>query len=241
MSRILVIDDEALFARALSIGLRARGYDVGWASSAVKGLELAARQHPDVVLLDLGLPDLDGLEVLSALRAWTTAPVIVLSARSQEQAKVEALDSGADDYVTKPFGMEELLARVRTVLRRDASAGSSATIVTPHFTVDRAGKTVTDGDGQLVRLTPTEWHMVEILSRNLGRLVPHRQLLREVWGPQYEQELEYLRVYVGRIRRKLEPDPARPRYFITEAGMGYRFQVPDNPELPVGGAIPDPL
>lgn len=229
MSRILVIDDEVLFARALSIGLRARGYDVGWAASGSSGLESAARQHPDVVLLDLGLSDLDGLDVLQALRAWTTVPVIVLSARTQEQAKVEALDGGADDYVTKPFGMEELLARVRSVLRHDANVGGGATIVTADFTIDRAAKQVTDRDGTPVRLTPTEWHMVEILSRHLGRLVPHRKLLQEVWGPQYEEELDYLRVYMGRIRRKLEPDPSRPRYFITEAGMGYRFQVPDSP------------
>ncbi len=229
MSRILVIDDEAPFARALSISLRARGYEVGWAASGSTGLEAAAREHPDVVLLDLGLPDLDGLDVLRGLRAWTTAPVIVLSARSQEHTKVEALDDGADDYVTKPFGMEELLARVRAALRRDASAGGSATIVTDDFTVDRASKQVTDRDGKPVRLTPTEWNMVEILSRHAGRLVPHRQMLQEVWGPQYEDELEYLRVYVGRIRRKLEPDPARPRYFITEPGMGYRFRVPDQP------------
>lgn len=223
--RLLVIDDEAPFARALSIGLRARGYNVDWAASGQAGLDVAARERPDLILLDLGLPDLDGVEVLQALRGWTTTPVIVLSARSHEQAKVQALDSGADDYVTKPFGMDELLARVRTALRRSAPSAEQAKIVTAHFTIDLAGQRVLDGDGSQVRLTPTEWHMVEILARHVGKLVSQRQLLREVWGPQYENEFEYLRVYLGRIRRKLEPDASRPRYFITEPGMGYRLDA----------------
>ena len=225
MSRILVIDDEAPFARALSIGLRARGYDVEWAATGRNGLEVAAREHPDVILLDLGLPDLDGVDVLQALRAWTTTPVIVLSARSHEQAKVEALDCGADDYVTKPFGMDELVARVRTALRRGAPTEDRARIVTEHFTIDLLNEQVADPDGQPVRLTPTEWHMVAILARNPGKLISQRQLLQEVWGPQYEKELDYLRSYMGRIRRKLEPDPSRPRYFHTEPGMGYRFVI----------------
>lgn len=227
MSRILVIDDEAPFARALSIGLRARGYDVEWAATGRNGLEVAAREHPDVILLDLGLPDLDGVDVLQALRAWTTTPVIVLSARSHEQAKVEALDCGADDYVTKPFGMDELVARVRTALRRGAPTEDRARIVTEHFTIDLLNEQVADPDGQPVRLTPTEWHMVAILARNPGKLISQRQLLQEVWGPQYEKELDYLRSYMGRIRRKLEPDPSRPRYFHTEPGMGYRFVAPE--------------
>jgi two-component system KDP operon response regulator KdpE len=234
VSRLLVIDDEAPFARALSIGLRARGYDVDWAANGRAGLEAAARDHPDLILLDLGLPDLDGVEVLQALRTWTSTPVIVLSARSQEQAKVEALDFGADDYVTKPFGIDELLARVRTALRRGTPGDDQATITTEHFTVDLMGKQVTDSTGQKVRLTPTEWHMVEILSRHVGKLVSQRQLLQEVWGPQYENESDYLRVYMGRIRRKLEPDASRPRYFLTEPGMGYRFQVPDSAHSPGG-------
>ncbi|MHB2024302.1 MAG: response regulator [Mycobacteriales bacterium] len=225
MSRLLVIDDEVPFARAMAIGLRARGYEVEWAASGQAGLDLAAREHPNLILLDLGLPDLDGVEVLQALRGWTATPVIVLSARSHEQAKVQALDSGADDYVTKPFGMDELLARVRRALRRGIPVGEQARIVTSHFTVDLVGKRVLGENGRQVHLTPTEWHMVEILSRHVGRLVPQRQLLQEVWGPQYENEIDYLRVYMGRIRRKLEPDAARPRYFVTEPGMGYRLEL----------------
>ena len=230
--RLLVIDDEAPFARALSVGLRARGYDVDWATTGRVGLEVVARDHPDLILLDLGLSDLDGVEVLKALRTWTGTPVIILSARSQEQAKVEALDSGADDYVTKPFGIDELLARVRTALRRGTSGEDQATIATDHFTVDLVGKRVIDNERRQVRLTPTEWHVVEILSRHVGKLVSQRQLLQEVWGPQYENESYYLRVYMGRIRRKLEPDASRPRYFLTEPGMGYRFLVPDSTRAP---------
>ena len=227
MSHILVIDDEAPFARALSIGLRARGYEVEWAANGRSGLEVAARQHPDVILLDLGLPDLDGVDVLRGLRAWTATPVIVLSARSHEQAKVEALDCGADDYVTKPFGMDELVARVRTSLRRGAPTEDRARIATEHFTIDLLNEQVTDPSGQPVRLTPTEWRMIATLARNPGKLVSQRQLLQEVWGPQYERESDYLRSYMGRIRRKLEPNPSRPRYFHTEPGMGYRFVTPE--------------
>ena len=234
MSRLLVIDDEAPFTRALSIGLRARGYEVDWAASGRAGLDIAAREHPDLILLDLGLPDLDGVEVLQALRTWTTTPVIVLSARSQEHAKVVALDSGADDYVTKPFGMDELLARVRTALRRGMPGEDQATIATDHFTIDLVQKRVCDTAGQQVRLTPTEWHMVETLARHAGKLVSQRQLLQEVWGPHYENENDYLRVYMARIRRKLEPDASRPRYFLTEPGMGYRFQVPERIHVPDG-------
>jgi two-component system KDP operon response regulator KdpE len=227
MSHILVIDDEVAFARALSIGLRARGYEVEWAATGQNGLEVAARAHPDVILLDLGLPDLDGVDVLRGLRAWSSAPVIVLSARSQEQAKVEALDCGADDYVTKPFGMDELVARVRTALRRGAPTEDRARIVTEHFTIDILNEQVLDAAGQPVRLTPTEWHMVAAFARNPGKLISQRQLLQAVWGPQYEKESDYLRSYMGRIRRKLEPDASRPRYFRTEPGMGYRFVIPE--------------
>ena len=227
MSHILVIDDEVAFARALSIGLRARGYEVEWAATGQNGLEVAARAHPDVILLDLGLPDLDGVDVLRGLRAWSSAPVIVLSARSQEQAKVEALDCGADDYVTKPFGMDELVARVRTALRRGAPTEDRARIVTEHFTIDILNEQVLDATGQPVRLTPTEWHMVAAFARNPGKLISQRQLLQAVWGPQYEKESDYLRSYMGRIRRKLEPDASRPRYFRTEPGMGYRFVIPE--------------
>lgn len=226
MSQLLIVDDEASFARAMSVGLRARGYEVQSAASGRGGLDLATRLHPDLVLLDLGLPDLDGVEVLRALRAWSQVPVIILSARAHEQSIVDALDEGADDYVTKPFGMGEVLARIRAALRRSAGEDGDAAIATDDFTIDFAAKRVTAADGDTVRLTPTEWHVVEILARHPGKLVSQRQLLQEVWGPGYEREVEYLRVYLGRIRRKLEGDPSRPRYFVTEPGIGYRFELP---------------
>jgi two-component system KDP operon response regulator KdpE len=166
---------------------------------------------------------MDGTEVIRGLRGWTSVPIIVLSVREREADKVAALDAGADDYVTKPFGMDELLARLRAALRRGAPAEEAAVVETGDFTVDLAAKRVTGPDGE-VRLTPTEWHVVEVLVRNAGKLVTQRQLLQEVWGPQYEKETNYLRVYLAQIRRKLEPDPAKPRYFITEARMGYRFE-----------------
>lgn len=223
MTHLLVVDDDTRFARAISIGLRARGYAVDWAASGHDGLTIAARLHPDLVLLDLGLPDIDGIDVLAALRSWSKVPVIILSARNQEEAKVEALDCGADDYVTKPFGLDELLARVRAALRRGVSSDGNPVIVTEAFSVDLASKQVTDTEGHVIHLTPTEWQVVEVLARHGGKLVPQRMLLQEVWGPQYEKEFDYLRIYLARIRRKLEPNPSRPRYFITEPGMGYRF------------------
>jgi two-component system KDP operon response regulator KdpE len=177
-----------------------------------------------VVVLDLGLPGIDGIEVVRGLRGWTSVPIIVLSVRGDESDKVAALDAGADDYVTKPFGMNELLARLRAALRRRAPAEEEALVATPAFTIDLAAKRVTR-EGEEVHLTPTEWHLVEMLVRNEGKLVSQRQLLQEVWGPQYETETNYLRVYLAQIRRKLEPDPSQPRYFITEPGMGYRFEV----------------
>jgi two-component system, OmpR family, KDP operon response regulator KdpE len=222
MTRILVVDDEPQLLRALGTNLKARGYDVDLAPTGEAALKLAARKHPDLVILDLGLPGIDGVEVLRGLRGWTSVPVIVLSVRETERAKVDALDAGADDYVTKPFGMDELLARMRAALRRATPGEEEAVVETPDFTVDLAAKRVTRGTGE-VRLTPTEWHLVEVLVRNPGRLVTQRQLLQEVWGPQYEKETNYLRVYLAQIRKKLEPDPARPRYFLTEARMGYRF------------------
>ncbi len=227
MSRILVVDDEPQILRALGTNLRARGYDVELAPTGEAALAVAARKHPDLVVLDLGLPGIDGVEVIRGLRGWTSIPIIVLSVREGEGEKVAALDAGADDYVTKPFGMDELLARLRAALRRAAPAEEEAVVETPDFTVDLASKRVTAADGE-VKLTPTEWHVVEVLVRNAGKLISQRQLLQEVWGPQYETETNYLRVYLAQIRRKLEPDPARPRYFITEARMGYRFE-PDGP------------
>jgi two-component system, OmpR family, KDP operon response regulator KdpE len=223
VTRILVVDDEPQLLRALGTNLRARGYDVELAPTGEAALTVAARKHPDLVVLDLGLPGMDGTEVIRGLRGWTSVPIIVLSVREREADKVAALDAGADDYVTKPFGMDELLARLRAALRRAAPAEEDAVVETGDFTVDLAAKRVTGPDGE-VRLTPTEWHVVEVLVRNAGKLVTQRQLLQEVWGPQYEKETNYLRVYLAQIRRKLEPDPAKPRYFITEARMGYRFE-----------------
>jgi len=223
MTRILVVDDEPQLLRALGTNLRARGYQVDLAPTGEIALTLAARKHPDLVVLDLGLPGIDGLEVLRGLRGWSDVPVVVLSVREQERSKVEALDAGADDYVTKPFGMDELLARMRAALRRATPGEEQAIVGTAHFTVDLAAKRVTGPSGE-IRLTPTEWHVVEVLVRNPGKLVTQRQLLQEVWGPQYERETNYLRVFLAQIRKKLEPDPSLPRYFITEARMGYRFE-----------------
>jgi two-component system KDP operon response regulator KdpE len=222
VTRILVVDDEPQILRALAVNLRARGYDVDLAGTGEAALVRVARNHPDLVLLDLGLPGIDGLEVVRGIRGWSQVPVIVLSARHEERTKVAALDEGADDYVTKPFGMDELLARVRAALRRSAPTDEEAVVETDTFSVDLAAKQVTR-DGSPVRLTPTEWSIVELLVRNPGRLVSQRQLLQEVWGPQYERETNYLRVYLAQIRRKLEADPSRPRHFLTEPRMGYRF------------------
>ena len=229
MTRVLVVDDEAQLLRGLRTNLTARGYEVETATDGERALDLAASRRPDVVILDLGLPGIDGVDVIRGLRAWGTMPIIVLSAREQEPDKVAALDAGADDYVTKPFGMGELLARLRAAERRAAPSGEElAEVVTEAFSVDLAAKRVTSPDGP-VHLTPTEWHLVEILVRNAGKLVSQRQLLQEVWGPRYEDETNYLRVYMAQIRRKLEPEPAVPRYFITESGMGYRFEPEDEP------------
>jgi len=226
VTRILVVDDEPQLLRALGTNLKARGYEIDLAPTGEVALTLAARNHPDLVILDLGLPGIDGLEVIRGLRGWTRVPILVLSVREGERDKVAALDAGADDYVTKPFGMDELLARLRAALRRAAPADEAAAVVTPDFTVDLAAKRVLRGKEE-VRLTPTEWEIVEILVRNPGRLVTQRQLLQDVWGPQYSTETNYLRVYMAQIRRKLEPDPTRPRYFLTEPRMGYRFEPPD--------------
>ena len=222
MSRVLVVDDDPQLTRALRITLRATGYDVVTAADGRTALREAAAQHPDLVVLDLGLPDLDGTEVLAGLRPWYAGPVLVLSARADSHDKIDALDAGADDYVSKPFDMGELLARLRALLRRGTTEAEEPVVRTDHFTVDLAARQVTV-DGAAVRLTPTEWGLLETLVRHPGRLVGQRQLLQTVWGPAYEKETNYLRVYLAQLRRKLEPDPAHPRYLRTEPGMGYRF------------------
>jgi two-component system KDP operon response regulator KdpE len=212
-------------ARALSINLRAHGYDVQVAHDGRSALSEVARLPPAAVVLDLGLPDIDGLEVLAGIRGWTAVPVIVLSARSTSAEKVAALDAGADDYVTKPFGMEELLARIRAAVRRGSIAPGDGfdVVTTADFTVDLAAHKV-DRAGQAVRLTPTEWSLLETLVRHSGKMVPQKKLLTDIWGPAAERETHYLRVYLAQLRRKLEPDPAHPRYLITEPGSGYRFE-----------------
>jgi len=223
MSRVLIVDDDTQLLRALRINLRARHYDVDLAPDGTTALAIAARTPPDLVILDLGLPDMDGIDIVHALRGWSTAPILVLSARGAQAEKVTALDAGADDYVTKPFGMDELLARIRSALRRTAPADTVPVIRTESFTIDLAAKRLTTDDGE-VRLTPTEWHLLEILVRNPDKLISQRQLLSEVWGPNYATETNYLRVYMAQLRRKLEREPSRPRYLLTEPGMGYRFR-----------------
>jgi two-component system, OmpR family, KDP operon response regulator KdpE len=228
VTKVLVVDDEPQIVRALRINLSARGYDVSTAASGGEALRVAAAAKPDVVVLDLGLPDIDGTTVIEGLRGWTSVPIIVLSARTDSGDKVSALDAGADDYVTKPFGMDELLARLRAAVRRasvnPSATGEEAVVVTPAFTVDLAAKKVLR-DGAEVHLTPTEWGVLELLVRNRGKLVAQKQLLQEVWGPGYASETHYLRVYLAQLRRKLEPQPSHPRHLLTEAGMGYRFEA----------------
>ncbi|RBQ21491.1 DNA-binding response regulator [Spongiactinospora rosea] len=220
MTRVLVVDDEPQILRALRINLAARHYEVAVAADGGSALRQAASFHPDLVLLDLGLPDLDGIDVIHGLRGWTSVPIIVLSGRAANRDKVEALDAGADDYVTKPFGIDELLARVRAVSRRSAVTESETALIrVGDHVVDLVGKSVS-GD---VRLTPTEWHILEILLRNPGKLISHRHLLTEVWGAKFVKESHYLRQYMAQLRRKLEADPGHPAHLITEPGMGYRF------------------
>ena len=230
MTRILVVDDEPQILRALRINLRVRNYEVDTAATGSEALTAAGRHPPDLVLLDLGLPDLEGVEVIEGLRGWTQAPIIVLSGRADSTDKVEALDAGADDYVTKPFGMEELLARMRAALRRAAPVADEPVVRLGDLVIDLAAKTVTAGGDGTVRLTPTEWHLLEVLLRNPGKLLTQRQLLTDVWGPGYADASGNLRLYMAQLRRKLEPDPARPRWLLTEPGMGYRFQPGGDPE-----------
>ncbi len=236
MTRVLVVDDEPQILRALRINLRVREYDVHVAATGAEALEVAAKYPPDLVILDLGLPDLDGVEVIGGLRGWTNAPIIVLSGRADSTDKVEALDAGADDYITKPFGVEELLARMRAAVRRTGTAEDLPRVRLGDLVVDLAAKRVTrreavpaGADGAAaqpddIRLTPTEWHLLEVLLRNPGKLLSRNQLLTEVWGPGYADATGNLRLYMAQLRRKLEPDPARPRWLITEPGMGYRYQ-----------------
>jgi two-component system KDP operon response regulator KdpE len=249
MTRVLIVDDEPQILRALRINLRARHYEVDTAATAAQALKTAAEHPPDLVILDLGLPDMDGADVIAGLRGWTSAPIIVLSGRADSADKVSALDAGADDYVTKPFGVEELLARMRAAARRTGAPEDLPKVRLGDLLIDLAAKRVvrvgdttgrsednqaedattrTDTD---VRLTPTEWHLLQVLLRNPGKLLSQRQLLREVWGPGYDNASGNLRLYMAQLRHKLEPDPARPRWLITEPGMGYRYQPPDDMAL----------
>jgi two-component system KDP operon response regulator KdpE len=245
---VLVVDDEPQILRALRINLRVRDYEVHVAATGAEALEVAGRYPPDLVILDLGLPDLDGVEVIQGLRGWTKAPIIVLSGRADSLDKVEALDAGADDYVTKPFGVEELLARMRAAVRRTGIPEDLPRIRLGELVVDLAAKRVVrqapvsagldpageapagEAPAEGIRLTPTEWHLLEVLLRNPGKLLSRNQLLTEVWGPGYADATGNLRLYMAQLRRKLEPDPARPRWLITEPGMGYRYQPDPDPE-----------
>ncbi|GAB3942772.1 response regulator [Kribbella albertanoniae] len=218
------MDDEPQIVRALQINLKARGYEVHLAGTGTAALRVAAQHPPELVILDLGLPDFDGVDVIRGLRGWTEAPILVLSGRTDQTDKVEALDAGADDYVTKPFGIDELLARMRAVLRRSNLAQDEPVVTVGGIRVDLAAKRVTLETGEDIRLTPTEWHLLEVLVRHPGKLMAQRQLLTEVWGPGYENASGNLRFYMGQLRRKLEADPARPKHLLTEPGMGYRFE-----------------
>ncbi|WP_299165586.1 response regulator [uncultured Arthrobacter sp.] len=223
MITVLIVDDEPQLLRALQINLRTHGYRPVTATNGAAALAAASEHRPDLVVLDLGLPDMDGVHVITGLRSWTQVPIIILSARHGAEDKVEALDAGADDYVTKPFGLEELLARLRAAERRFVAAPETPVVTTKDFRLDIALRKA-ERHGEPVRLTPTEWKILELLVRNPGRLVGQQKLLLDVWGPAYAREAQYLRVYLNQLRRKLEPDPTQPRYFITESGMGYRFE-----------------
>lgn len=223
MKRILVVDDEPQLLRAMQINLRAEGYAVTVASNGTEALHQAASNPPDVIVLDLGLPDIDGADVIRGIRGWSELPIVVLSARQGSTDKVEALDAGADDYVTKPFGLDELLARLRAVERRSAHTTTGGVIETGNLLIDLGAATVTRA-GERVHLTPREWAVLQLLVANRGKLITQRQLLQTVWGPAYQEETQYLRVYMAQLRRKLETDPAHPKHLITAAGQGYRFE-----------------
>jgi two-component system KDP operon response regulator KdpE len=235
VSTVLVVDDEPPILRTMDVNLRARGYDVVCAAAGNQALAAAARRHPDVVVLDLGLPDMDGVDVIRGLRGWSEVPIIVLSARTTEGQKVAALDAGANDYVTKPFGMDELMARIRVALRTPSTDQDQPVVQTPDFAIDLSAKRIRRGD-QDVRLTATEWQVVELLARNAGKLITQRQLLEQVWGLK-DHKTNYVRVFMVAIRRKLEPDPSHPRYFITEPGAGIRFVPEGVPAAEAGAAI----
>ncbi|MGC9671099.1 response regulator [Planosporangium sp. 12N6] len=224
MTRVLIVDDEPQILRALRINLNARHYDVVTAADGAEALHAAAIHRPDLVVLDLGLPDIDGVDVIRKLRTWTPVPIVILSGRTDSRQKVDALDAGADDYVTKPFSVDELLARIRAVTRRLAGTEAPPGARIGNYTVDLASHRVQADDGSTVHLTATEWQLLTVLISNPGKLVSQRQLLQEVWGPTYRTETQYLRQYMVHLRRKLEPDPSRPRHLLTEPGMGYRFQ-----------------
>jgi len=224
MTRVLIVDDEPQILRALRINLTARQYDVLVAADGTEALRIAATDHPDLIVLDLGLPDIDGIEVIRKLRTWTPVPIIIVSGRAGSADKVDALDAGADDYVTKPFNMDELLARLRAVNRRLGGGEAVGAVRVGAYEIDLGTHTIQDPvTGETVHLTRTEWQLLEALVRFPGALITQRQLLQQVWGPTYSTETQYLRQYMAQLRRKLEPDPARPRHLLTEPGMGYRF------------------
>lgn len=227
MTRVLIVDDEPQIVRALRVNLAARSYDVIAAGNGKQALEAVAQQHPDVVILDLGLPDLDGVEVIRGLRGWSTVPILILSGRLESQQKIRALDAGADDYITKPFNVEELLARIRAVTRRMTAGQETPIVSMGPITVDLQAHRVfrsEESAGADIKLTPTEWQLLEIMVRNPGKLVTQRELITAIRGPRYEDAAHYLRQYMAQLRRKVEDDPSRPRYLLTEPGMGYRFQ-----------------
>jgi two-component system KDP operon response regulator KdpE len=225
MTRVLIVDDEPQIVRALRINLTARQYQVVTATDGTAALRAAGAEHPDLIVLDLGLPDIDGVQIIRTLRAWTPIPIVVLSGRAESSDKVRALDAGADDYVTKPFSIDELLARIRAVTRRKIPADAPPCVRIGRYAVDLANRSANDRDdpGHMVHLIKTEWQLLDALARNPGKLMSHRQLLQGVWGPTYANETQYLRQYMAQLRRKFEDDPARPKHLLTEPGMGYRF------------------
>ncbi len=226
MTRVLIVDDEPQLRRALGINFRERGYEVDLAESGEFALSTLAHHRPDAMVLDLGLPDMDGIDVIKAVREFSDIPIVILSVREGEATKVAALDAGADDYITKPFGIDELLARLRAVLRRNNATDDSLIVETPDFIVDMVQHQVFKTDShEVVKLTPTEWNLIDVFVHNIGKLMTHKQLLQSVWGANYGDEANYLRVYMAQLRRKLEPNPAQPRYLLTETGMGYRFRA----------------